>query len=186
MKLPPNTSDFKNIIENGYYFVDKSLLLKDIFEDNTEVMLFPRPRRFGKTVNLSMLYYFLNQDENQKGEPNLFKNLTIGKDIEFCEKHQGQYPVIFITFKDAKSSSYEVTHAEIKTVIQSSYSKHRYLLDGDVLQEEEKEYFKSILHRKSDDSGIRNSIKQLSEYLYKKYKKKVILLIDEYDTPWIH
>src|SRR5256885_15144117 len=103
MRLPIGISDFQKLAMGNYTFVDKSFFIKEVMDDGTEVILITRPRRFGKTLNISMLYYFLHMNL-PKGE-NLFKGLAISEDIEFCKKHQHQYPVIFISFKDVKQSN---------------------------------------------------------------------------------
>ena len=102
MKLPIGISDFKKLIEEEYLFADKSLFVRDIIEDGAHVIVITRLRRFGKTLNLSMLYYFLRQNHSE--ERNLFEGLNISKDNEFCKEHQQQYPVIYITFKDIKEA----------------------------------------------------------------------------------
>ncbi len=100
MEFPIGISDFEKLIEDNYYFVDKSLFIKEVIEDGSQVILLTRPRRFGKTLNLSMLYYFLSENYYNKVNQNLFDGLNVSKDTKFCKKHQGQYPVIFISFKD--------------------------------------------------------------------------------------
>ena len=102
MKLPIGISDFKKLIEGNYLFADKTLFIKDVIDDSADTILITRPRRFGKTLNLSMLYYFLSQNHYKEENKNLFKGLNISKEVEFCKKHQHQYPVIFISFKDIK------------------------------------------------------------------------------------
>ena len=98
MKLPVGVSDFQDLIQGGYLFADKSPFIKEVIDNGAKVILITRPRRFGKTLNLSMLYHFLQMNFSQNG--NLFEGLAIFKDTEFCNKHQHQYPVIFISFKD--------------------------------------------------------------------------------------
>ena len=110
MKLPIGISDFKKVIKGGYQFTDKSLLIQEILDDSADVILITRPRRFGKTLNLSMLYYFLQQNNI---EENLFKNLLISENQEFCKKHQNQYPVIFISFKDIKQANYNEAYGDV-------------------------------------------------------------------------
>ena len=103
IRLPHGVSDFKKLVEGNYKFIDKTLFIKDIIYDGGEVIVITRPRRFGKTLNLSMLYYFLKHQDKEKKGVNLFKDLEISKHKEFCQKHQHQYPVIFITFKGVKN-----------------------------------------------------------------------------------
>lgn len=181
MKLPVGISDFEKLIEEEYLFADKSLLIKDIMEDGGDVILITRPRRFGKTLNLSMLYYFLRKNHSQAH--NLFRGLKISEEREFCDAHQQQYPVIFVSFKDVKEASYVEAYSEIVKLIRRLYSEHRYLLEGDLLFPDEKERFMAFLTEKADKSDIKGAIKQLSEHMQKKFNKAPIILIDEYDTP---
>jgi len=181
MRLPVGIDDFKKLIEGGYLFADKSLFIKDVMDDGAEVILITRPRRFGKTLNLSMLDYFLRQ--NHGGDENLFENLNISTDVEFCAKHQRQYPVIFVTFKDIKQDSYKESYADIVTLMSELYEKHSYLLEGNVLSESEKRIFRSVQDQEASLSNIRAALKKLSQYIKKKFKKSPIILIDEYDTP---
>lgn len=181
MKYPIGVSDFKKLIEGEYLFADKSLFIKDIVDDSPEVIVITRPRRFGKTLNLSMLNYFfgLNHSENK----NLFEGLNISKDVQFCKKHQQQYPVIFISFKDIKASNYVNARSEIVELVRKLYASNAYLLEGDVLLESERRIFNAILNKEADESDIQASISQLSAYMTKKFKTSPIILIDEYDTP---
>jgi len=187
MRSPIGISDFKELIQGNYLFADKSLFVKDVIEDGAKVILIPRPRRFGKTLNLSMLYYFLGQnhykEESEKEKENLFENLKIAEDIEFCQKHQGQYPIIFITFKDINASSYDRAYHEIVELIRRLYEEHRYLLEGDALSENEKAIFNKLLNEEADESKIKGALVQLCLYMVKKHNKLPIILIDEYDTP---
>ena len=181
VKLPVGVSDFQKLIKGGYQFIDKSLFIKEVIEDGAEVILITRPRRFGKTLNLSMLYYFLQT--NFIHDENLFKGSVITEDRLFCTKHQNQYPVIFITFKGVKQSNYTEAYSFILELIRRLYVEHRYLLDGDLLLESEKKIFTNILNKEADEADIIGSIRQLSEYIVRKFSKPAIILIDEYDTP---
>eukprot|EP00919_Chromeraceae_sp_WS-2016_P000524 GHVR01001325.1.p1 GENE.GHVR01001325.1~~GHVR01001325.1.p1 ORF type:complete len:558 (-),score=92.85 GHVR01001325.1:1132-2805(-) len=180
MKLPIGISDFKKVIKGGYQFTDKSLLIKEILNDSADVILITRPRRFGKTLNLSMLYYFLQQNNI---EENLFKNLLISEGQEFCKKHQNQYPVIFLSFKDVKKSSYTAAYEDFVRLIRDLYSQHRYLLEDEVLYEDEKVVFMTLLNQQAAQRDIESAIKQLTVYITRKFNKAPIILIDEYDTP---
>ena len=180
-KLNLGYSDFMNIIKNGNYFVDKTLLIKEILDAEKAVLLFPRPRRFGKTLNLSMLRYFF--DITMPENKSLFKGLNIWNEKEIIEKHCCKYPVIYMTFKDAKAETWEETFANIKTEIASTYKQHYYLLQSNAIFDFEKEYFEKILKKTAETSDYDYSIKLLSEFLYKHYKQNVVILIDEYDTP---
>lgn len=175
------TSDFREIIKENYYFVDKSLLIKEFLENSAKVILTPRPRRFGKTLNMSMLKYFFdieNKDENK----DLFKGLEIGNEEEIM-KMQGAYPVIFLTFKNEKHLSFENLQDGIKSVMYNIYMDHYYLLESEKLSQFDKERFKEILDRKGSIVEFSEALSNLMRYLNKHYNKKVIVLIDEYDVP---
>lgn len=177
-QLPIGISDFKELIKENYHFIDKSSFIKDIINDGSKVIVITRPRRFGKTLNMSMLMYFL-----QQGEENLFANLLVSKDKEFCKKHQNQYPIIFISFKEVRQDSFAEAYSYITTLISNVYKTHRYLLDDNLLFDDEKNIFNKIINREAIESDIVNSLSQLSEYLERNFQKKPIILIDEYDTP---
>jgi len=178
-KLPVGMSSFKKIIEDDYYYVDKSLFIKEIMDSSGEVVLIPRPRRFGKTLNLSMLKYFLdiNGKENNR---KLFDNLKINKEKRIME-HFGQYPIIYMSFKDAKSLKYDDAMFFIKEVIANEYRNHNYLLNSEALDEYEKAEFKSIISKEANNVTFVNSLNKLSKYLYAHYNRKVAILVDEYD-----
>ncbi len=183
-EFPIGISDFEKLIEGNYHFADKSLLIKELMEDGAKVIVLTRPRRFGKTLNLSMLYYFLSKNYyNNETNRNLFENLNISKEQEFCKQHQGQYPVIFISFKDIKAKEYNKAYAEIVELIRRLYVEHRYLLEGDLLAQDEKNIFTALLNKKGRESDIETSLQQLALYITRKFKKLPIILIDEYDTP---
>ena len=174
-------SDFKDVIENNNYFVDKTLLIEEIIKAQKAVILFPRPRRFGKTLNLSMLRYFFDRSmpENEK----LFKELKIWQTGDEIKQHCCKYPVIYLTFKDAKAETWEETMYFLKIEIAKVYKQHRYLLKGDYLFEDEKIIFNEILTKKANVSELAYSLNQLSEYLQRYHKQKAVILIDEYDVP---
>ena len=173
-------SDFKNIIENNNYFVDKSLLIKEVIKSQRQILLLPRPRRFGKTMNLSMLRYFfdLSMPENKK----LYQDLKIWQEKEIMT-HCCRYPVIFMSFKDAKANDWEETLDYIKIEIAKIYEEHYYLYESDIIRDFEKKYFYKILSEEANKSDFATSIKRLSEYLYRYHKERTVILIDEYDTP---
>ena len=174
-------SDFKRIIENDNYFVDKSLLIRDVIKSQQAVLLLPRPRRFGKTLNLSMLKYFfeIDQPDNEK----LFHELKIWQSEKDIINKQGKYPVIFISFKDAKKETWNDVFEHIIAEIVNIYKQNLYLLTDKFLSDFEQIEFNDILHKRASEVTYENSIKQLSEYLYRYHKKEVLILIDEYDTP---
>ena len=171
--------DFKKIIEEDCYYFDKTNYIEELLKDRTEIKLFTRPRRFGKTLNMTTLKYFFdvkNAEENRK----LFKDLYIEKSEYF--KEQGQYPIIFITMKDLKKNTWEQMNFAAKSLISNLYNEFEFIREK--LNEIEKEKFYKIWS-KSEDGDYDNSLRLLSEYLYNYYQKKVVLLIDEYDNPLI-
>ncbi|BBE30583.1 hypothetical protein OSSY52_07240 [Tepiditoga spiralis] len=176
-RLPIGRSDFKSLIEDNMYFVDKSLLIKEVIESG-DVLLITRPRRFGKTLSQSMMKYFFDITQNNE---HLFKDLKIYKEKNIIEKHLNKYPVIYITFKDLKSNNLKKMHDLLAMELSSLYIDHKYVLD--VLDEKEKSVYKSIISETADDAKYENSIRNLSKYMERYYGKKVIILIDEYDTP---
>ncbi len=178
--LPIGISDFKTIIEGGYAYADKSLLVQEVFEKGTHVALIPRPRRFGKTLNLSMLRYFFEKREEDTSY--LFQDLAIWKEQKYREK-QGKYPVVFLTFKDNKHTSWEKTFENFCIIIAEEFQHHRYLLEGDLLSYEEKEDFHKIMLKKASQTLYEHSLRFLTKWLYLYHKTKVIVLIDEYDAP---
>jgi hypothetical protein len=178
--LPIGISDFKTVIEGGYAYADKSLFVQEIFEKGTQVALIPRPRRFGKTLNLSMLRYFLEQ--SQENTSHLFHNLAIWKNPMYREK-QGKYPVVFLTFKDNKHSTWEATFEHFCIVLSEEFQRHRYLLDGDQLSLEEKDDFLKILRKEASPTLCEHSLRFLTKWLYLHHKIKPVVLIDEYDAP---
>lgn len=180
-KLNLGNSDFKDIIENSNYFVDKTLLIEEIINSENQVLLLPRPRRFGKTLNLSMLRYFfdISQPENEK----LFKHLKIWQTEQNVISKRGKYPVIYLSFKDAKANTWNETYKYILNEIINQYSAHDYLLKNTLLKQHERNTYLEILNKKADSVDYADSIKKLSEYLCRYYKEKVVILVDEYDTP---
>lgn len=175
--LAIGNSDFKEIITQNGYYIDKTKFIEDLLEDLSKVKLFTRPRRFGKTLNLSMLKYFFdvkNAEENRK----LFEDLYISKS-EYM-KNQGQNPVIFISMRNTEAENWEDSFFNIKNLVKSLYKQFQYIKEK--LDEFDLEDFLSIVKDK-DHADWENSLKNLSRYLYEYYEKKVIILIDEYDTP---
>ena len=179
-KIPIGVDDFKKLIENNAYYIDKTKFIADILDDAAEVKLFTRPRRFGKTLNMSTLKYFFdiqNANENRK----LFNGLDIEKSEYFSE--QGKYPVIFISMKGIKATTWEETKKDIALLVLDLFSNFRYLLDD--LNDFDLPRFKKYLLSDIDISELKNSLTFLTKILYQKYEKEVILLIDEYDNPLI-
>ena len=171
--------DFKKIIEEDCYYFDKTNYIEELLKDRTEIKLFTRPRRFGKTLNMTTLKYFFdvrNAEENRK----LFKDLYIEESEYF--KEQGQYPVIFITMKDLKKNTWEQMYFAAKSLISNLYNEFEFIRKK--LNEKDLIEFEKIWFKK-EDGDYDNSLRLLSEYLYNYYQKKVVLLIDEYDNPLI-
>jgi len=176
--LPMGESDFKTIITKKLYYVDKSLFIKDV-EECHGVILFTRPRRFGKTLNLTTLKYFYDIREDNAL---LFKGLKISKHEEIMQK-QGKHPVIYITFKDVKYNTWEECRHVIHKLIIGLFNDFRCILDSSKVSKEDKQCYKQITSRKPDDADFTTSFLLLSKLLYQHFKAKPVILIDEYDTP---
>ena len=179
-KLPIGLSDFKEIIEYDYYYFDKTKFIENILEDRSKVKLFTRPRRFGKTLNMSMLKYFFdvkNKEENKK----LFEGLNISQS-EYFEK-QGEFPVISISFKNYNKNDWESGFKSIKSTISDIYAKFEDLME--YLNKRDLKKFEDIWLEK-DEGDWERSLLNLTKYVYEYYGKKVIVLIDEYDQPIIN
>ncbi|EFS21360.1 hypothetical protein FSBG_00857 [Fusobacterium gonidiaformans 3-1-5R] len=175
--LPIGITNFQELIQGNYYFIDKTKLIEDILQDGSKVTLFTRPRRFGKTLNMSMLQYFWDiqqAEDNQK----LFQGLHIESSPYFTE--QGKYPVIFLSLKDIKERTWEECKKEIKKWLSDLYDKYHFLRDS--FNQRDLKYFEDIWLGKEEGS-YSNALKDLSKYLCRYYQKKVVILIDEYDTP---
>ena len=179
-KLPIGLSDFKKLIEGNYYYFDKTNFIDEIIKDGSEVKLFTRPRRFGKTLNMSMLKYFFDIKEAEENKK-LFKDLYIEKTEIF--KEQGQYPVIFLSLKDLKADNWEEMERKIIVMLSDLFSEYEYLLDK--LTGTNYQNFKDIAYKKVDLYDLGGTLKFLTRILYEKYNKKVVVLIDEYDAPLV-
>ena len=175
------TSDFKKMRVNDYYYIDKTMYIKDIIDNKSEIALVTRPRRFGKTLNMSMLRYYF--DIKQKDSKELFKGLKILEQEEKYTSKLGYYPVIYLTLKDVQDRNYENMLLDMKTAMLNMYKEHRYLLDSDKIYPEEKARITDILYAREDENVLKNSVRDLSEYLNRYYERPVILLVDEYDVP---
>ena len=178
-KLPVGFDDFKKIRENHFYYVDKTQLIEHLLQKWGEVNLFTRPRRFGKTLNMSMVNCFFSNRYANRG--NLFENLSIWK-YETYRKLQGTYPVIFLSFASIKADNIEETKRQIKAQIAAVYEQNRYLVKGGVLSKNELTQYEKMT-MDMDDAECSISINLLCSYLERYYGKKVIVLLDEYDTP---
>ncbi|MFT8352549.1 AAA family ATPase [Clostridium saccharoperbutylacetonicum] len=178
--LPIGIDNFEMLITRGYYLIDKTLLIKELLDNKASVNLFTRPRRFGKTLNMSMLqYFFENRSEDNSY---LFENLNIMKTGEQYTSHMGQYPVINLSLKSAKQPTFELALKCIKDEIVNEFRRHDYILESDKLKEQKEKYLK-IVREKDEDSLYVTALKFLSDCLEKYHEKKVIILIDEYDVP---
>ena len=174
-------SDFKGLRIRDNYYIDKTMYIKDIIDNQSRVILVTRPRRFGKTLNMSTLRYYF--DCTQKDSKELFKGLKIMEQDEKYTSKLGYYPVIYITLKDVQDTNYENMLLAMKSAMIDMYQEHRYLLDSDKIYPEEKQLITDILFARESEIILRNSVRELSKYLNRYYNKPVILLIDEYDVP---
>jgi hypothetical protein len=187
-QLPVGVSDFKDMMTGNYYYVDKTLFIKEIMDKGDKILLIPRPRRFGKTLNVSMLKYFYDCcPANETGPPNsykkLFDSLSICKAGKKYLDHMGKHPVIFLSFKTVKELDWESCLDKIKKLIQREYSRHYYLLKCRELIPPEKDYFKKIVELMGNQNDYENSLENLLIFLNRHYGERVVIIIDEYDEP---
>ena len=178
--LPIGIEDFKEVIDSGYYFVDKTLMIKDLIVNKVKVGLFTRPRRFGKTLNMSMIQRFFEKTDESNAY--LFDRLKISEYPE-CMQYQGQSPVISISLKSMKQGSYKDAFHMFKVLIAREYDRHKVILKSGKISDSERDLFHSILTQRAEDAFYLDSIKFLSDIMVKYYNKNVIILIDEYDVP---
>ncbi len=181
--LKIGTSDFKRIVENNHYFVDKTAFIYEFFTSSSYISLMPRPKRFGKTLNLSMLEYFF--DVNKKDSARLFSEFEISNNKEFCERHQNKYPVVNISLKDVKETNWENCLDRFKKTISELYESHKYLLKSKKIDSLGKLAIKNITNCTATETDYKSSLKDLSRYLKLHFEKDVIILVDEYDAPII-
>jgi hypothetical protein len=177
--------DFGEVITEKFNFVDKSLFIKEVMDNSsTKATVITRPRRFGKTLNLSMLHHFLAPEVNQLQTKRMFDGLKIAKEGSAYMDQQGQYPVIFISFKSVHDSKFTDAYGQLRTLIQETYREHRYLVTSPKLHADEKRLCEWVVAREVTDRAVlENSLKELSRFLYLHHGVKPWLLIDEYDTP---
>ena len=178
--LPIGVEDFKRLVDNEYYFIDKTLMIKELLENKETVNLFTRPRRFGKTLNMSMLQRFFEATE--KSNAYLFDGLKIAAYPEYMA-YQGQYPVISISLKSMKRASYQEAYFEYVKLLSDEFERHETILQSDAVSEEDKLEFQKIKKRIAEPKEYNSAVKLLSKCLQKVYQKNVIILIDEYDVP---
>ena len=180
-KIGIGESDFKGLRVRDNYYIDKTMYIKDIMDNESRVILVTRPRRFGKTLNMSMLKYYF--DCTKKDSKELFQGLKILEQEEKYTSKLGYYPVIYVTLKDAGLMNYNLMMMQLKTIMMEVYYEHRYVLEKEEMSEGERKIFNRMLSAEANDIDIMNSLKILSKILYQYYNKPVILLIDEYDVP---
>lgn len=178
--LPIGISDYVRA-QSEYYYVDKTLMIKEFLDRKPLVSLFTRPRRFGKTLNMDMLRVFFEISEEDTGK--YFTDKAIWKCGEEYRSHQGKYPVIFLTFKDVKFDSWEATVDKIKGLLQEEYGRHQELANSEKLSKYEKDYFGKILENTANEVELTSALEKLSKMLAAHYGKAPIIIIDEYDTP---
>lgn len=184
LKLPIGIDNFEKIRRNNFYYIDKTKLVEQALHNWSEVTLFTRPRRFGKTLGMSMLRSFFEIGTDKS----LFDGLYISQNKSLCDEHMGKYPVIFISLKDVEGLSYDEAFQVFSRIIGNEISKFSFLAESDKLTVLEKEQFKGLLHIEKgkfifDKDTFTASLKLLSQLLYKHYGQKVVILIDEYDVP---
>lgn len=178
-RLPIGIEDFEKIRQEDYYYVDKTGMIGDIIRNGAEVTLFTRPRRFGKSLNMSMLEQFFSLN----GKPELFEGLQIMGEPELCQKYMGQYPVISLSLKGINAVSYETAFKIAVRGINESAAMVDYLEQSERLTKNDKESYRELLKRDMDEAEFYVSLRELSRLLAKHFDKKVIILIDEYDVP---
>ena len=185
MHVPVGVSDFYTIVTYYDTFVDKSLLIKEFVDSPPgQVQIITRPRRHGKTFALSMLQHFMAEEVNGKKTKGLFNHLLIAKQPgDYIKRHQGQYPVVFLTLKGVKESNFENAQQKLSSIISDLYTEHVYLLASDKLLSHHKKRFERILNEEAALPILKGSLHYLTQLLYHHFNKQVIVLIDEYDTP---
>ena len=177
-RITTGTENFKEFMDKNYYYVDKTMLIDDVLSD--KVMLYTRPRRFGKTLNMSMLYYFFSNQEKENAY--LFESLNVSKH-QHLMLHQNQYPVIFLSLKDMKSLNYLEQIQQFAYIMKIIILQHLNLFDSPLIDESDKKTLNDLRFLRADPIQLKNSLSMLSRCLYQHYHQKVIILIDEYDVP---
>ena len=177
MKLPVGIDDFRKLRESDFYYVDKTKLIEQLLQSWSEVTLFTRPRRFGKTLNMSMLKSFFEIGT----DTSLFDGLYISGNKELCDEYMGKYPVIFLSLKGVEGLDFSSAKRMLCTIIEREINRHYYLKTSNALTEEDRTQFTKMLQ--GNDGNIEDSIRMLSQLLYKHYNQKTVILIDEYDVP---
>lgn len=177
LKLPVGIENFEEIRKSGFYYIDKTRLIDQLLQNWGKVNLFTRPRRFGKTLNMSMLKSFFEIGTDSS----LFEGLYISNNTELCNEYMGKYPVIFLSLKGVDGLTFSKSKEMLSEIIKEEADRHYYLKNSEKLTQEDRISFQSILT--GTDENIENSLKTLSRFLYKHYDRKTIIIIDEYDVP---
>lgn len=180
LPLPVGISDYR-LASSQYYYVDKTMMIKDFLDERPMVSLFTRPRRFGKTLNMDMLRTFF--EKTQDDTSIYFRDKKIWQCGKKYQEYQAKYPVIFITFKDVKRDTWEETYEQISDILRQEFERHRELLDSGRCSEYEKAYMRSVMERKANNTDMMTSLQKLSQMLDEHYGIAPIIIIDEYDTP---
>jgi len=178
--MPIGKSDFAKVRTNGDYYIDKTMLIEQITASGAEVTLFTRPRRFGKSLNMSMLQHFFDIKEESEA---LFDGLEISKNKKLCDSWMNKYPTILVSFKEAVALTYKDSVEQIKNIISDLYDQHDYLLDSKTIKKRDQKKFEAILNETETATVLKESLFLLSKIMYEHHGKNVILLIDEYDVP---
>lgn len=182
-KLPIGIDNFEKIRENDYYYVDKTGMIKDLLMSGSEVTLFTRPRRFGKSLNMSMLKSFFSIDEEPEKQLEMFEKTQIAAEKELCETHMGKYPVLFLSLKEISALEYEKARAMMVFTVNELARENQCILQCEEMSDVDKEVYRRLLNKDMNDAVLINSLKLLSGFLKKYYESKTIILIDEYDVP---
>lgn len=184
LKLPVGIEDFREIRRQGFYYVDKTRLIEQLLDSWGKVNLFTRPRRFGKTLTMSMLRYFFEIGADKT----LFDGLYISQNAQFCEEYMGKFPVVFLTLKGVDGTTFEEARLSLAELIAAEARRFKFLLESNKLDDDDKEMYRELISLNKSQNPVtsvklRFSLKNLSELLYKHYEQKTIVLIDEYDVP---
>ena len=178
-KLPVGIENFEEMRKEDFYYVDKTGLIIDLMNGWSKVNLFTRPRRFGKTLNMSMLKSFFEIG----GDKSIFDGLVVSNDKVICDRFMGQYPVVFISLKGVDGLDFETAYEALCQIIVDEAARLRFLVDSDKIADDEKKFLEKLINERYDASDIRKSLQMLCRLLEKHYGQKAILLIDEYDVP---
>ena len=177
--LPIGIENFEKIRNLNYFYIDKTSLIKKLLENLSKVTLFTRPRRFGKSLNMSMLKYFFEIGT----DPKLFDGLNISRENDLCKNYMGKFPVISISLKDVAGLNFDHARNSLNDLIEVELRRHQYLLESNKLSNIDKEKLENMFAGKMSNNDLDQSILTLSQMLHKHYDQKVVVLIDEYDVP---